>query len=337
MHNKHIALIYAGGTIGMTKTVDGYAPMADFPVVLNRALGGAGSTLPRYTLHQYLQPIDSANATPQDWQTVARDIALRYADYDGFVVLHGTDTMTYTATALSFMLRGLRKPVILTGSQIPLEATRSDALQNLVGALQLAASDALSEVAVYFSHRLLRGNRSTKVSTERLDAFDSPNYPALAEIGIDIRWNKAAMLTRPERECFELPDYGKATVLALRFTPGMPQAVLDALLACQPKALVLDCYGAGNAPDRDPALLQALACANANGVVLVARSQCMHGRLAIGTYAAGAGMAAAGVIGMADMTFEAVYAKLHHLFARGLDSDAVRAAMRCDLAGEFST
>lgn len=336
MNDKHIGLIYTGGTIGMTKTASGYAPMADFPALLERLLGSAGNALPRYTLVRYAQPIDSANAAPADWQTVARDIAARYDQHDGFVVLHGTDTMAFTASALSFMLQGLRKPVILTGSQIPLEAARSDAAQNLVGALQLAAADALNEVAIYFNQRLLRGNRSSKLSTEALNAFDSPNYPPLAQVGIDIHWNRSALLPRAQQERFELPDYGAARVLSLRFAPGMPQQVLDALLGCRPQALILECYGAGNAPDRDPALLESLGRASAAGMVLVARSQCQHGKVAIGTYAAGAGMAAAGVIGAGDMSFEAVYAKLHHLFALGLAPDAVRAAMQRDLAGELS-
>jgi L-asparaginase len=336
MSDKHISLIYTGGTVGMTKTASGYAPMPDFPAVLEHLLGSPGNALPRFTLVTYPQPIDSANAAPTDWQTIGRDIAARYDDHDGFVVLHGTDTMAFTASALSFMLQGLRKPVILTGSQIPLEAARSDAMQNLVGALQLAACPEPGEVALYFNQRLLRGNRSTKISSEAMHAFDSPNYPALAHIGIDVDWNRPALLSRAQQERFELPDYGAARVLSLRFAPGMPRQALDALLACGPQALILECYGAGNAPDRDPALLESLARAGAAGTVIVARSQCAHGKVAIGTYAAGAGMATAGVIGAADMSFEAVYTKLHHLFALGLTSQAVRAAMQRNLAGELT-
>jgi L-asparaginase len=225
MNQHHLALIYTGGTIGMTKTAAGYAPMPDFPERLQAMLAAvdADGNLPRYTLIRYPQPIDSANATPADWQTIGRDIAARYAAFDGFVVLHGTDTMAYTASALSFMLQGLRKPVIVTGSQIPLEAVRTDALQNLVGALQLAADGRLNEVAIYFGQRLLRGNRSSKLSTEALAAFASPNYPALAEVGIEPRWDTGALLAATGAERFELPDYGAATVLALRFAPGMPQ------------------------------------------------------------------------------------------------------------------
>lgn len=329
-------MIYTGGTVGMTKTPQGYAPMTNFEVVLARLLDAHGESLPRYTLHAYAQPIDSANATPADWQTVGRDIAARYGDYDGFVVLHGTDTMAYTAAALSYMLQGLRKPVIVTGSQIPLGAARSDAPQNLVAALQLAASDAINEVAIYFDQRLLRGNRAVKTSAERLDAFDSPNYPWLATAGIELRLNQAALLPRAEKERFALPEYGRHMVLPLRFVPGLPTAAVQALLDLKPDAMVLQCYGSGNAPDRDPALLAMLARASERGTVLVACSQCAHGVVEVGNYAAGAGMTAAGVIGARDMSFEATFAKLHHLLALGLNADAVRQELLRELSGELS-
>jgi L-asparaginase len=336
MNGKHIGLIYTGGTVGMAKTANGYAPMPDFAGVLTRLLDTHRDGLPRYTLHAYPSPIDSTNARPQDWQTIGRDIAVRYEDYDGFVILHGTDTMAYTATALSFMLQGLRKPVIVTGSQIPLGVPRSDAAQNLITSLQLAASDAIHEVAICFHQRLLRGNRSTKVSSTRLEAFDSPNYPRLAEIGIEVRLNEDALLPRPTHEQFELPDYRQDLVLPVRFVPGMPMSVVKAMLDLKPRALILECFGSGNAPDRDPALLQMLNEARRNGVVTVACSQSLHAEVAIGTYAAGAGMSAVGVIGACDMTFEAIYVKLHHLLAMGLSADAIREQFQRPLCGEVS-
>ena len=333
---KHIGLIYAGGTIGMQKTGRGYAPMPAFGGVLAASLRAGTEAVPRYTLHEYATPIDSTNATPADWQRLGRDIAGRYQDYDGFVVLHGTDTMAYTASALSFMLRGLRKPVILTGSQVPLSEVRSDALQNIVTSLQLAACGALSEVALYFNQRLLRGNRSTKVSAERFQAFDSPNFPWLAEAGIGLRLNRAALLPAAQRENFELPDYASGRILSLRATPGMPLQAVQALLDLQPQALILECYGAGNLPDSDPALLDLLARADDAGMVLLACSQAPHGEVALDAYATGSGLARAGAVGCGDMTFEAIYTKLHHLFALGLAPDAVKLAMRRDMAGELS-
>jgi L-asparaginase len=336
MSRKHIGLMYTGGTVGMTRTEQGYAPMRDFAAVLAGLLDRHGDNLPRYTLYEYATPIDSTNATPEDWQKIGRDIAARYDEHDGFVVLHGTDTMAYTATALSYMLQGVRKPVIVTGSQIPLDAARSDAPQNLITALQLAASDAINEVALYFNQRLLRGNRATKVSIECLDAFDSPNYPWLAQVGIEVRFNQRALLTRADTERFELPDYRHKLVLPIRFVPGLPLHAVQAMLDLNPQAVVLQCYGAGNAPDRDPALLDMLARASACGTVLVACSQSPHGQVSIGTYAAGAGMTAAGVIGGADMTFEAIFVKLHHLLALGLSPGAIRTQFLRDLCGELS-
>jgi L-asparaginase len=336
MTTKHIGLIYIGGTVGMTKTPDGYAPMKDFASVLSTLRPSADDSLPRYSLYQYATPMDSSNATPEDWNRIGRDIASRYASHDGFVVLHGTDTMTFTASALSFMLQGLRKPVILTGSQIPLGEPRSDALQNLIGALQLAASDAISEVAIFFNQRLLRGNRACKVSAGRLDAFASPNYPRLGELGIGIHLDAAALLPRAAKENFELADYEHGRILSLRFVPGLPLQALRALLELDPRALILECYGAGNIPDRDPALLQLIARARERGAVVVVCSQALHGRVALGAYATGAGLARAGAIGAGDMTFEAAFAKLHHLFAQGLAADEVRARFSHGLSGEVT-
>lgn len=336
MSKKHICLIYTGGTIGMSKTPQGYAPMPHFDRLLAARLGNKDNDLPHYTLHAYATPIDSSNATPTDWQNIARDIAARYDDFDGFVVLHGTDTMAYTASALSFMLQGLRKPVIVTGSQIPMDTMRTDAEQNLVTALQLAAEDAINEVAIYFNQRLLRGNRATKVSMEHLQAFDSPNYPWLGEQCIAMKLQHQYLLQRADKENFELPHYRQTIVLPLRFVPGMPLSAVQAMLDLRPHAVILQCYGAGNAPDRDPALLEMFTRASAQGTVLVACSQSLHGSVTIGTYAAGVQMLAAGVIGVRDMTFEAAFAKLHHLFALGHAPDVVRREFLRDLSGEVS-
>ncbi len=335
MPDMHIALIYAGGTIGMTRSARGYVPDPDFPGLLQRHLAPLIDQLPRHTLLPWPQPIDSSNARPADWLAIGREIAAQYDDYDGFVVLHGTDTMAYTASALSFMLRDLGKPVILTGSQIPLAEPRSDALANLTGALQLATAGELNEVALFFNQRLLRGNRSTKLSNTAFAAFDSPNHPALAELGTGIHWNRASLLPRARQARFELPD-GGTRILSWRFAPGQPLEALEALLACRPDALILECYGAGNIPDREPGLVDLLTRAGSAGVVLVARSQCAHGAVSLGTYASGSSLADAGVTGAGDMSFEAVYAKLHHLFGLGMDAAAVGLQLTRNLAGELT-
>jgi L-asparaginase len=336
MNSKHIALIYTGGTVGMAKTAQGYAPMPDFTGTLAALLQPMAGALPGYTLHAYATPIDSTNATPQDWHHIGSDIAARYQEADGFVILHGTDTMAYTASALSFMLQGLRKAVIVTGSQIPLGEARSDALQNVVTALQLAASDELNEVAIYFNQRLLRGNRATKISASRMQAFDSPNYPWLVEVQIAPQWNDAALLPRAAVENFETPAYANGRILPLRFVPGLPVSAVQAMLDLDPQALILETYGAGNVPDHDPALLALLKRAHAQGVMLVACSQSLHGAVTLGTYATSAALVSAGVIGAKDMTFEAVFTKLHHLFALGLSPEQVRATFQKNLSGEFT-
>ena len=334
---KHIALIHAGGTIGMAPTPNGLAPMPGFADLLDQALARCAAPLPRYTLLPLAQPIDSANATPQDWRTLAQEVSTRYQDYDGFVILHGTDTMAFSAAALSFMLQGLRKPVVLTGAQVPLSVPGNDALQNVIDALRAASAGICTEVAICFAGKLLRGNRSTKISASAFDAFDSPNHPPLARFADgELAWNAAALLPSMSVERFTLPEYGKATVLSLRFAPGLPLAALEALLACHPHALILDCYGSGNAPDRDPALQTILKQASDAGAVLLARTQCLHGKAATGAYAAGAALADAGVVSVADLGFEAAYAKMHHLFACGMSPAQVRQAIIEPLAGELS-
>jgi L-asparaginase len=337
MNNKHIAIIYTGGTIGMCQTAKGYAPAPDFPAELQALLAAQPEGLPRYTLHAYPEPIDSANATPRDWQQIGRDIAARYADYDGFVLLHGTDTMAYTASALSYMLQGLRKPVIVTGAQIPMGVEGSDAPHNLVDALRFAAFDEISEVAICFAGRLLRGNRASKLSSEDLYAFDSLNYPRLAEMNDGVHVNRQALLPRAVREDFQLPEYGECAVLPLRFVPGLPLSAIQALLDLQPQAVILQCYGSGNVPDRDPALFQMLSRASEAGIVIVACSQSPHGRVIVGRYATGAGLRAVGVVGAHDMSFEAIFTKLHYLFALGLSPEEVRTRFALNLSGELTT
>jgi L-asparaginase len=209
-------------------------------------------------------------------------------------------------------------------------------LQNVIAAMQFAASDDINEVAIYFNQRLLRGNRATKVSASRLQAFDSPNYPWLAEVGIDMRLNKLALLPPAGKEKFELPPYSAGRILSLRFVPGLPVQAAQALLDLNPQALILQCYGAGNAPDRDPALLDMLMRAGERGIVLIACSQSLHGEVEPDAYATGSALARAGVVGAKDMTFEAIFAKLHHLFALGLSADEVRTAFTKNLSGELT-
>lgn len=336
--HRRVYIAYTGGTIGMRRRDDGsYAPAPGFLAAQMAELPELRDPrAPAYTIHEYPQLRDSANMTPRDWTAIAEDIAAHYADYDGFVVLHGTDTMAYTASALAFMLRGLAKPVILTGAQIPLCELRSDARENLIGALLIAAHEPIPEVCLSFGGRLLRGCRAVKVNASGLDAFDSPNFPALGQLGIDITIDRRLILPPPppDTPLSVQPMDLHYQIGALRLFPGVSAAMVSAVLAPL-HGLVLEAYGAGNGPDQDAALIAAIAEATARGVVVVVCTQCIRGRVDLGVYATGASLARAGAISGHDLTAEAALAKLFYLFSAGHSPDQVRALMGRSLRGEI--
>lgn len=330
-----VLVLHTGGTIGMERGTDGYRPMPGFGAVLRRHLDGVCG-LPAFDLVELPQPIDSANLQPAQWTAIAAELVARWNDYRGFVVLHGTDTMAWTASALSFMLRGADRPVILTGAQIPLVEPRSDALANVQTALLLAGSMKCGEVGIFFGRRLLRGNRSTKSSSTALDAFSSPNMAALAEVGIDVRVHAQDPLPAGARD-FQLPQIDSRAVAVLTVHPGLSARQVDALTDDPAlRGLVLCSYGAGNLPDATPGLLDALARAVARGVVVVNRTQCAHGPVVQGAYATAAALNRIGVVAAADMTLEAAFAKLHVLLALHPDPALVRTRFGTALCGELS-
>jgi L-asparaginase len=248
-------------------------------------------------------------------------------------VLHGTDTMAYTASALAFLLSGLPGPVVLTGSQLPLVELRSDGRDNLVTSLLLAAMPDWAEVAVYLGGGLLRGCRTTKVSTHGFDAFASPNLPPLAEVGVDVVW-RSELVRRPGPGPLRVGRLADVDVVALRLFPGITADTLRNVLRDPVRGLVLETYGSGNAPTRDPDLLDVLRQAVRRGVVVVNVSQCLRGSVEMGAYAAGRALAEAGVVSGGDLTAEAALAKLIVLLSEGGSSEAVGAAMENDRAGE---
>lgn len=334
--DRHILVVYAGGTIGMRPSPEGLVPQDDLPAVLAGRLAPLAGQLPRFSFTALAQPIDSAEATPADWGTIARVIAGHWHGYDGFVVLHGTDTMAYTASALSFLLRGIDKPVIVTGAQLPLEAESSDALGNVVAALGFAACD-IPEVCLCFDRLLLRGNRATKISSHAFAGFGSPNHAPLARLAPRPALDLAALDAPVAELSLQVPaGLGRAHVLCLRMTPGFPAAVLDAVLAVRPDALVLECYGSGTVPSLDGHLAEFLQRARRSRLPVVALSQAAHGGTRLGTYAAGNVLLREGVIDGHDMTVEAAVAKLHVLIAAGLTGDDLARAVGRDLAGELS-
>ena len=334
---KRVYVAYTGGTIGMTKTGEGYAPAPGFLETRLRAMPELRDVaMPEFVLHEYNPLLDSSNMTPREWLIIARDIFENHDAFDGFVVLHGTDTMAYTASALPFLLQGLNKPVILTGSQIPLVELRNDARENLFTALLLAANYPLPEVCLYFGDKLLRGCRTVKVNATGFDAFDSPNYPPLGMVGIDIQiaWNlvRPPPLTHLDAPPREL----NATVGALRLFPGISAQLLENVLRTPLQGLVLEAYGTGNAPDRDDALLETFARATARGIVIVDCTQCLRGTVNLNAYATGSALLQAGVISGTDMTPIAALTKLHYLIGSGGTPEQIRALMQQNMCGELS-
>ncbi|WP_432697213.1 type I asparaginase [Marinobacterium sp. YM272] len=334
MQTDRVLIIHTGGTIGMLPTEQGLAPAAGFEQLLRQRLAERLDTLPAFDLLELDPLIDSAELSPRQWNSIAAPVIERYGDYAGFIVLHGTDTLAYTASALSFMLQGLAKPVILTGSQIPLAERRSDADSNLLGALELAVRPEINEVCIYFNGRLLRGNRSVKMDASALSAFESPNLAPLGEVGIAISLRTDLMLA-PGKPSFSSPEFDPAAVAVIRLFPGISATLIQAVLS-QPGlgGVILQSYGVGNAPTSDAALMETLESAIAQGTTVVNLTQCSRGAVAGDTYATGAALSRIGVISGADLTLEAAFAKLHWLLAKKLSAAEVAMQMRQPLCGE---
>jgi L-asparaginase len=293
-------------------------------------------SMPSYTIHEYAPLLDSSNMTPAEWVKIAHDVDAHYPRYDGFVVLHGTDTMAYTASALPFMLHGLGKPVVITGSQIPLCEVRNDARENLITSLLIAATYDIPEVCLYFGGKLLRGRRAVKVSASGFAAFDSPNVPPLGTVGIDIEINWDLVRKPKRRQTLRVDDFGRAVVSALRLFPGISPELVRNVLRPPLQGLVLEAYGVGNGPENDRAFLAALEEAASRGVVIVDCTQCLEGSVDLGEYATGSALARAGVISGYDMTAEAALAKMYYLFSRGYAPAKVKREMQRDLRGEMT-
>src|SRR5438270_9537435 len=274
---KRVYIAYTGGTIGMKRTRDGYVPASGYLQEQMEAMPELKHpSMPRFDIHEYAPLLDSSNMTPREWVAIARDIGDHYDNYDGFVVLHGTDTMAYTTSALPFMLHGLGKPVIVTGSQIPLCEVRNDGRENLITSLLIAANYDIPEVCLYFGGRLLRGCRAVKVSADGFAAFASPNIPPIGTAGIDIEINWP--LVRKSKGRLRLHEFATPVVVsALRLFPGISPDLVRNVLRPPLRGLVLETYGVGNGPDHDADFTAALTEATDRGVVIVDCTQCLEG------------------------------------------------------------
>ena len=333
---KKILIINTGGTISSVKTSHGYEPLAGYVLKeLAKIPALSHPEMPHYVIKEYHPLLDSSNMTVSHWNRIAADIADEYDHFDGFVIFHGTDTMAYTASALSFMLENLGKAVILTGSQIPLSEVRNDALDNVITSLWLCAHKPIKEVCVYFNQHLLRGNRAQKISAQEFNAFDSLNFPHLATIGIDIELNQHLLLT-PANAPFRLQTISPHFIANFRLFPGFSTEVLAYILQQPLRGLVLETYGAGNAQNNDPRFLALLMNACQRGVVIINCSQCQHGRVEMSQYATGYTLKQAGLISGHDMTPEAAHCKLLYLLSKYSEVSEIKILMETALCGELS-
>lgn len=337
----HILIIYTGGTIGMIENpTTGSLEPFDFDHLIDN--------VPKIKMLDYdidnIQfdvPIDSSSMNPDHWVEIAKVIEENYDKYDGFVVLHGTDTMAYTASALSFMLENLRKPVVITGSQLPIGEVRTDGEENLITSLQVAAEKdtdgkpMVQEVAILFEDYLWRGNRSTKHSSSNFNAFKTANYPRLAKVGLGITYSKDVMWRAPGTEDLKTHLNLDDNVMYMDLFPGIKETVVRHQLATPGlKGVVLKTFGAGNGPSTDW-FLDAVGDAVKRGVVIVNVSQCDNGTVNPTLYKAGTGLSHAGVVSGHNLTSEAAITKLMFLFGKGLSPEEVKIEMEKSIAGEM--
>lgn len=338
----HILIIYTGGTIGMIENPDTHSlEPFDFTHLIDN--------VPKvkkldYDIDniQFDPPIDSSDMSQKHWIEIARHIEENFDRFDGFVVLHGTDTMAYTASALSFMLENLHKPVIITGSQLPIGEVRTDGEENLITALQIAAAtDAngdpmVQEVAILFEDYLWRGNRSTKMSADNFNAFKSNNYPSLAKIGLDIHFNEEALWRVQAKRPLNVQYSLDSAVMVIDLNPGITEGILRHQLATPGiKGIVLKTFGSGNAPTADW-FTTAIREAVERGIVILNVTQCVNGGVHARLYATGNMLADTGVISGHDITCEAAITKMMYLFGLGLSPKDVRRYLSCSLCGEMT-
>lgn len=339
--SANILLIYTGGTIGMVK---------DFETGALKAFnfGELLQNIPELRLLEhnietisFERPIDSSNMKPAFWLQIAEIIKERYEIYDGFVILHGSDTMSYSASALSFMFENLSKPIIFTGSQLPIGDLRTDAKENLITSIQIAGlqkhnKPVITEVGLYFEYKLYRGNRTTKINAEHFQAFNSPNYPALVNSGVHLAVNDTALWKPNNRRKLKLHTGLNDEIALIKIFPGINKSLLEHIMSKEGlQGVILETYGSGNAPTEDW-FLELLKQTISRGVVIVNVTQCIGGSVSMGQYETSTQLKKIGIISGKDITTEAAVVKMMYLLAKELSPKVFKTIFETSLRGEMS-
>jgi len=337
----HILLIYTGGTIGMVKDYKtGVLKTFNFDKLLKHI---PEINLLKCTIESvsFEEPIDSSNMNTQNWVDISEIIEDNYEKFDGFVVLHGSDTMSYTASAISFMFENLSKPIIFTGSQLPIGDLRTDAKENLITSIEIASaqeegSPIVTEVCLYFEYKLYRANRTTKVNAEHFEAFSSPNFPPLGESGVHLKFNKSLLFRPTEGVSLKVRKRLNDNVIILKIFPGISKEAVEAILNCKGlEGVILETYGSGNAPT-EIWFVELLKDAIEKDIYIVNVTQCIGGSVLMGQYETSVTLENIGVISGNDITTESALAKLMYLLGENIPKNKFKSFFETQLRGEIS-